>query len=807
LSTVFEYHFPFPRYPAVRIFLALIAGITLTYWSEIPAWHSGILVLFLLAFYSLFTVKHRNTLRQTYYKGMIVTYLLLIVVFGSHWASINIKNNTPEIATKLNELYAWEKVKITGTVLQHSLTDNGNYMADILADTVWVESIPVDGTGFKVRLYADSTDIKTQFRISDKLKVVVQIYPLEEIRNPHDFDYKNFLAERDIHVHAGLEQVLYKLQHRQYFMAFLRSKVNNLIKNNFSPSSEPLATALLLGNKKKITPQTKQQFSRSGLSHIMAVSGLHVGFVVAPFWLLIPYIRQWRLGKWLGLILLALLLFVYAGVTGFPASVIRASVMALLLAYSFLWYKAADALNLMAVAGIILLLVDPAQLFDVGFQLSFTAVAVILLIFPIIKSRLPGWIFYKWYGQPIAVMVVSAIVQIGLAPVLMYYFGEFSLIGPLVNAVIIPFLGIIMVWAIGSLMVALFSMPAGELINIPAEWFIQFLQWTTAEVSSWVWTWINMEVTTGFIFIIWFFMIAWVASWPIPKFRWKWAIALLCSLVLYQSIQLTKKWIERPLRVIYFDVGQGDAALLSTPDEHHILIDTGVWRSGYSSGEATILPHLKAENIQKLDAVYLSHPHADHIGGIEAVMENVPVATIYNSGSSYTSDLYYRYIKKADSLNIPLQSVQAGDIHQYGHLMIQIYGPLDAKNISDVNESSIILEAIYGKTEFLFMGDAVREQEVDLLHNFGTLSDTDVLKVAHHGSKTSSDPRFLKTATPDMSVVSLGWQNRYDHPHTSAVNRLYSTSEAVLFTSLQGAIILESDGRMIKQITWKKQNK
>ncbi|MDZ7716612.1 MAG: MBL fold metallo-hydrolase [Balneolaceae bacterium] len=343
----------------------------------------------------------------------------------------------------------------------------------------------------------------------------------------------------------------------------------------------------------------------------------------------------------------------------------------------------------------------------------------------------------------------------------------------------------------------------GALLNIPAEWFLVNLNKFVTFTASWEGSWIQTYVNDPFIFAIWVVAIFAIASWHIPTLRWKLAglfLALVCIQQLYGIIQ---KFEAPKMEVTVFDVGQGDATLIKTPGNKHFFIDAGVWTPDYNSARYIIIPHLKAAGITKLDAVFLSHPHADHIGGIKELIEKVPIDTIYNSGYKYNSNLYADYLKLTSKKEIPVVPLRAGTkVNLDPSMRIFVYGPEQWHVGDEPNEHSLILELVYGETEFLFMGDAGMEQEERLLSAYPHLLDTDFLKVGHHGSKTSSSREFLSRASAQWSIISVAKSNRFRHPHVEAVQRLRQSDAKLRFTSLEKAMIFTSDGTSIRRKRW-----
>ncbi|HET6528416.1 MAG TPA: DNA internalization-related competence protein ComEC/Rec2, partial [Balneolaceae bacterium] len=640
--------------------------------------------------------------------------------------------------------------------------------------------------------------------LGDRMKFRATVYPLKGQRNPNEFNYKSYLASKGIHAQAGINDILnIEENHSIWRWTFFRQKVLDVIDHNFSEETAPLAKALLIGYKNELGRETKTAFSRAGLSHIMAVSGLHVGFLLAPFWLLIPFFWALKYGRQIGLVLLIVLLFFYAGLTGFSASVMRASLAGGFLMYGRLFHKIRDSKNLMAVAALIILLLNPDSLFSVSFQLSFAAEYIILLIAPVIFHRLPNWIQFRWYGAPVSAVIISFVVQLGLFPMLAWYFGEFSIVGPLANAIVLPFLGLVVPYALILLPVGMIFPQATHLLNLPVDWFFSGLNWFVHFSSSWEWSWMQANINGLMFFVIWTAVIFFIAALPVPKIRWKFLAVLLLVLCLGQSYKLIQKLQSPTLKITVLDVGQGDAALVKTPLGKHFLVDAGRWQPGYNSGKYVIIPHLKSLGIKKLDAVFLSHPHADHIGGMIELIQTIPIDTIYSSGMNYDSNLFKTYRRAARQNHIPIIDLQAGDhVSIDPSIRIFVYGPA-ANASSNINNHSLIFELVYGSTEFLFMGDAEKSQERHLIANYPKLTDTDFLKVGHHGSRTSSNSLFLRQATPEIATVSLAKSNRFRHPNQEAIRRLRATGTNLHFTSLEGALIFESDGETITLKEWR----
>lgn len=794
-----SYKFPVEQFPALRVVMLYMAGILCS-----QLFVTDLLVLIfssigLVAAYFIIEVLSRKTVSIRLTRTSTFLYCLIIFTAGFTINSVNSKKTQTAIEMLISDS-EWVEIQISGNVLSISKNSTGAKRLDLTVTSTKLSGFTSE-MKFKSRILWDN-DLPVE--LGDQIEITGTIVPISEPRNPTQFNYKAFLESRNIYTQIRSDSVIQINPDSSLFSwVSIRKKALKLVDQNFDPVTAPIAKALLLGYKNELDGSTKQLFARAGLSHIMAVSGLHVGLIIAPFWLIIPYFWTKKHGTKIGLVLLILILVLYAGITGFSVSVLRASVMAVLLTYGKLFSKSSDSLNLMGIAALVILLFDPSQLFEIGFQLSFSAVLIILLVLPVIQNVIPYWVRIKWYGAPIMVIIISLVVQLGLYPLQAFYFGEVSLISPLANALFVPLLGLIVPLSLLALIISSVVPVFGFFINYPSLIFLEALNDFVSFSSQLSGAWFEVQKPGMSTFLFWISFVLMIGSWRNPNIKWK-LMAVSLFFLFFLPLDSALRSLEPPkMTVTVLDVGQGDAAFLQTPTGKNILIDAGVWSPGSNSGKQILLPFFKENNIQKLNAVFLSHPHADHIGGIKDLINEIDIDTIYNSGFEYESNLYRDYISLANSKEIPVISLNAGttiDIDE--SLLILVLGPEKGKFNNDPNQHSLVLNIIHGENEFLFTGDAGEDQERRLVENYGHLLDTDFLKVGHHGSKTSSELFFLQEVTPEVAVVSVAEKNRFGHPHPEAVERLESTHSDIYYTSRDKALIFESDGKSIQRVKW-----
>ncbi len=792
------YTFPYARYPAVRLLICFSTGMLLCRLSRPGIGGAGAVLLALLAFYLVADIIYRKRFIPFWNVLSLISYLLLITCLGYFRAALHQRH---AVTLPSEELYA----------LQDTLQFTGN-----------VESVNPGRFGIRYRVAVDSVVAGNGFRFTGSFPVLLEqpkvdsmnflplgsriifageMVPIPGRRNPHDFDYRKYLKQRGIGAEVKLTGIRsVRQQHKWFGWVIWRSRFDRAIDRVFSPGNRAVARALLIGQKNYLTDQVRQSFSHAGLAHLMAVSGLHVGFLISPFWLLIPWLRGSRFGRLSAIFILSLILLIYAGLTGFPASVLRASLMALFFAYGRIFRKIREPLNVLGCAALIILLINPGRLYDISFQLSFAAVATILLTFPAAKRAAGLLSRRRWIRRPAEGIMVSILVQFGLFPLLGWYFHQYSLISPVSNIIAIPLAQVIVMGGMAAVVLTMFWPALGSISGIPADITTGWLNGWAYRMSHLPGSWISVPHLSVFIFVLWFSAIGCLATWGIARLRWKWIGFFICMTALFPLSNLFYSQKEPHLFVTFFDVGQGDGLMISTPDHRHILIDTGRWMWHTDSGKRVILPELKARNIHRLDAVLLTHPQADHIGGIVSLIQTIPVDTIFNIGRPYDSQLYKRYHKLAEKKRIPLRRLYAGRRLFVGSgIRMYVLAPERDDHNPNVNDLSLIIKLVYGHTSFLFTGDAEKPEELEVDRDFGRFLNSDVLKVAHHGSSTSSSALFLQLVTPKIAVVSVGRHNHYGHPGFPAVQRLIHSRALMHYTALEGAVTLVSDGRSIWQ--------
>ncbi len=582
----------------------------------------------------------------------------------------------------------------------------------------------------------------------------------------------------------------------------IRKAINNKIKLLYGSPAEALLKGLLLGDRSDIDYQIKKYFMDTGVIHVLAVSGLHVGFISLIFLVLFA-----RLGIVFQYIFTIIGIIFFLILTGGHPSVFRASVMAITYLIAKLTNRSTNGFNSIAIAALIILLLNPSELFNAGFLLSFSAVASILILYPVLSVKVKSLNVNKLLKNLLLFISVSLVAQLGTLPFTIVYFNKLSIVSLVANILVIPLIGFIVGLGILSLFVSLFSFWLASIFALANMMLIDFLYELVFQFGKQSFAFIpvyNFSVLDGIIFYIFLF----VVFYSIKNFKSKVAlivviISTIIILPIFLELDNSNLLPNAELSVAAIDVGQGDAILIKFPNNKTALIDAGNRSEYFDNGERVILPLLKSLEIDKLDYVFISHLDTDHFGGIISLIDLGIVKNLYKpfSDSSHKEIVFENYLKK-NNINFSYYSKQSLNIA--GCKLYFLNDTTDTIYKSfDINNKSGIIKLVYGNTSFLFVGDLERKGEIYLVNKYGRFLKSDVLKVGHHGSKTSSSNAFLNFVKPKVGIISAGLLNKFHHPSKSVLRRLKMNKIEIRRTDFEGAIILASNGDSIRNINWR----
>jgi competence protein ComEC len=560
----------------------------------------------------------------------------------------------------------------------------------------------------------------------------------------------------------------------------------------------------LLADRSKIDYDTKTRFINSGVIHVLAVSGLHVGFIAVVFIFLFGrfniYLRSF-------LTIAGLLAFMF--ITGVPPPVFRATLMAVIIIIAFMLNRSTNLFNSLALAALIILFIDPEQLYNPGFQLSFSAVLGIALVFPPLERVIKKINFNpKLISYILLFMTVSFAAQIGTLPFTLIYFGKLSVVALIANMFVIPLIAVIVGLGIFTLILTILLPFLAEFSATANDLFTSLLFFIVRTSGGFEYSFIRIRdfsvIDALLFYIILIFTIFYLKKFK--SFTAKSAIIVLAAANFYIFSSLDNKnfFSDNKLSVFAIDVGQGDAILIRFPGGETALIDAGDATPFFDNGERVILPLLDYLDIKQVDYAFVSHLDSDHYGGFVSLIHAGKIKTIYKPplDTSLSKDIKFEKFIVENDVRLNYYKKEIIDIG--GVRIYTLNHPEDFSSQGySTNDKSGVKKLVYGNTSFLFTGDIERKVETVFASRYKDFLKSDVLKAAHHGSKTSSTPQFVNYVSPSISIISAGIMNRFNHPSPEVVARLKSIGSEIYRTDKYGALLFESDGESITFSDWR----
>lgn len=783
--------------------------------------------LLLICLLVLFVCKDKRRMRQAFLYFLCFT---LSLVYNAWHES--------ERQTKIPQSESSEQKKYSGQLVSVPAAD-GDLVQFTLNLTTWNERVIV-----RLKLMdQQEREVVKQWRRGDRLIIDGTLEAPNEASNFGAFDYRRFLQRKRIFWQLkaeGIHSVQHESDHSGWnvhrivsYIDQIRAHLLEKTERIFSNEHAGWMQGILIGAKEGVDPETYERFARLGISHLLAISGLHVGVMIGSLlWIL----RMLGFPRDVMFYMMCVVIPFYILLTGASPSVVRAGLMALAGLYAWQKGRLKDALLILSAVLWVMLLFRPDYLHDIGFQLSFAVTAGLIVGVPAINKRLRQ--LPSALRNALAVTIAAELVSF---PLLIYYFHQYSLLSWLANLLLVPLVSIIVLpGGLAAMLLSFFSESAAKIASLPidrvndmlfhiAEWFDRWtlfhLSWP-APSPSWL--------LLYFAALLALFhacrhgaqphqtAIPWMPHAQAdhkPAVRLRWFMAVFMLLVIYAYEPLAWHWPAKGL-VYFIDVGQGDASLVRTPTGSHLLIDGGgtisfvregdEWRQRkdpFETGKDILVPLLKQRGVHQIDMLFLTHADADHVGGLAEVVKRIPVKQIFINGTVKTSPAMVAFIEAATERNIPIYAASYGltlEIDRYTKLLfLHPFSQEQLYNETRQNDYSLVfLLQIFDK-QILYAGDMEQEQEKEVLAALPELEMDDransffsndaplVLKVAHHGSRTSTSAQWLDYWKPEAAVISAGRNNLYGHPHPDVIRRLQQLGSRVYRTDLHGEIQLD----------------
>ena len=737
----------------------------------------------------------------SYKKGWRVIGIIIFLFF----IIVGMLNTSYQMTPKdANHVYQFANQPgyLTGAVQEVQNRQNNSYQEVILDTQLFQgqkESYHISG---KVLLKIYGEGLSLQYGDIVKAKVLLQEPKL--ISNFGEFDYREYLARQKIFLtdSINIEQLKVIGVNKKFSISSLLYNIKESITKKIEiiyhyPHSE-LVKAIITGNKTEIPQRWELLFQDAGVMHILAISGLHVGIIASALFFILKFIPI--IGQKNNLRYLTIIIFLmgYAAMTGFRPSVSRATLMFLTLLLATYFNRPYHIYNSLYLAALLILFYQPLFLYDAGFLLSFTVTFFILFLFPILEDKLS--ILPSYISKPLAVSLAA---WFGMAPLSAYFFYKISYIAILSNLIIVPLLSTILIMGLISITLSFVFIPLASILALLNQYLISLLVGTTNFLTSLPFAYqfvrkpgITLTLYYYFIILLFFYSLyCWSQLNLITKKRIFWTITSSGFIVLFMQIISPLN----SLSVHFLNVGYGDSILIKTPQEKNILIDGGGTPfHDFDVGENIVLPYLRRLGVKHIDLIFLTHPDIDHLEGLIPILKEMKVDMVIDSGINCQQDTYLNFLSLIqEDEEISYYQARAGDVIKLSpDLQLVVLNPLNRKDYgqqSNFNNHSIVLKLLYKNISFLFTGDIEEKAEMNLL-SWNTFLQSDILKVAHHGSNTSTTDLFLNQVKPEVAIISVG-TNNFDHPNAEVMEKLEASCQKVFRTDLNGTVLIRSNGQ------------
>jgi len=795
-------------YPVIKFVIFFIGGIILQNSLDLSfGLLFGTTLFFVLVLVGLQFIKSK------FNSNFIISILLILLVISS--GSLYFSSRTI-----IKTVYPFAKAKLTKSIVYGTIKSIKLKQEQKLSMVIGVDSVNTkEGSRLVDTDFICNVKEKNS-KLLDKLynKIGIGNYvrikgtinrPRDE-RNPGEFDYYKYLQSKKVSAlvySSNARDIKIINDNTSIFenMIFtVRKAIAKSIDEIYNNEASGLLKGLLLADRSEIDYRVKESFINSGVIHVLAVSGLHVGFIVIIFLLLFS-----RASIYPRTILTILGLVAFLLITNSPPSVFRATIMAVVMLLIFLSNRDYNSINSLAIAALILLIIDPTEIFNPGFQLSFSAVLSILVLYPIFQERIRNLnIQNKALKYVLLFIAVSFSAQLGTLPFTLIYFNKLSVVSLFANILVIPMIGLIVslgilslvvgsLWTLGAMIFSSANMLVTDILFYVVE-FLGRLQFSHLFIRE-------FSLLDALIYYILFS----IFIYSIKKFSNSYAIIVLTLLLIanilaYLPLDDRELLPEGELSILMIDIGQGDGILVKFPNNKYALIDAGNATPTFDNGERVIAPLLKRLGIEYIDYGFISHIDSDHYKGFLYLIENGFIKKIFKPkiDTSLSKDVKLEKLIRENNVEVEYFSKKSID---FGN--VRMYVLNDTTNSTydsfDTNNKSGIFKVVHGKNSMLFVGDAGKRAEKLLIKAYGKFLDVDILKVGHHGSKTSSSEKFINYVKPEIAMINVGIGNHFKHPSKIIIDRFIERNININRTDIEGAILYHSDGINLTKINWK----
>lgn len=780
------------KYPIIIITTLFVVGILLAASMNFPIPIILSISIILSATLYILAKKDLNKLYQP-------NILILLILFG-----------VLRFEFAENGIDKWEfdnnyikKASITGKITDVNLIENNYIKLKVRTDTIkYGNKISYDKhINLLVNVKIDTTFNRDKaydiFKLNYRIKFNGNILNPPEKRIFGDFNYRNLLKIENI---IGVAYTKYdsifivkKGKSVGFFDFFvnIRQSLDITLSRLYNYESYTFLRGIILGDRGLIDEDIKNNYSKSGVAHVLAVSGLHVGLIV--------YILTLILGRFdlkVRFILSILFVIIFCNITGNSPSVIRATIMTIIFLSCNYFNRDYSALNSLFLSLFLILVINPFEIYSVGLQLSFLSVLTIIVTTKIFKKYFENVEVNKRIKTILSLLFVTISCTLATLPILLINFHQISIIAIISNLFIIPLISFILSGGLISLVLGSLSLKLGIIFAAGIEKLVSINNFLVNFFASIKYSFVNYYNFTTLDGVIVYLVLTILVAFIFIKNKKYLIVSSIIFIAFVFGYYSFQAYHNKPVvKIIVIDVGQGDSFLIKTKNGKAVLIDSGNKTNNFDSGQDAIIPTLRFNGIETIDYVLITHIDSDHYLGLQSITDEIKIKTLIKPklDTSDIKDIKFEEFIRAKQIKVEYFSNSIINIDS-----VKLYILNDKNYIArSSNEKSGVIKLVYGNNSFLFMGDATRNMELFYLNKYGKFLQSDVLKVGHHGSNSSSDSLFIEMVRPKYSIISCGIFNSYKLPSEKVINRLNRVSK-VLRTDILGTIIFETDGEIMK---------
>ena len=648
-------------------------------------------------------------------------------------------------------------------------------------------------------------------RTGDLLSARGRVLKIRGYKNPGMLDIERLMRARGItaRLHAGKAGVEVTpgaggfLQSVENVRAHYRARMREAM-----PEADAAAVfAMVFGGYEGLRPELVEAFTATGLVHILSVSGSHITLLAG----LVAWLASaFSLRRGFAAVLVAFAVFGYAALSGFVAPAVRAAIMGGLSFFALANGREYDGRRILVVTALTMLFASPFQLFDVSFQLSFASTAGLLCLSPRFREARLFEPLPRVLRDGLALTLGA---QLATLPICAWYFHTVSLSSLVANLLVVPILELLMVAALFAGLLALVLPFLARVVFAMDSLLLGLSYELTRVLASLPMSRVYLPTMHIGVAALYYALLFYSVQTEevrravflrLRVLPWRGAFVGLAFILF--AIIVRNAFRAEEMAVHFIDVGQGDAALVVTPHGRAIMIDAGGVRDGvFDMGGRVDVPYLLQYGVTGLDAAFLTHCHEDHAAGLAGVLRRLPVGRVLTAAEGQGAYQASMGLSAAEMAATPFMAVEEGTRLSLDGVTIEVLFAPDAPKIGrSGNEGSNVYRVSYGKASFLFTGDLEKEQETRLLEKATHALQSTVLKVGHHGSKTSTSEPFLAAVAPRWAVIDVGAGNRFGHPAKETLDALSVAGVETYRTDKDGAIVFRTDGNSMRVETYVK---